>query len=209
VPEVTGAVVPERADSRADYERSILAPMYRAIGKHDRCGTLCSEWLNARGAIARFDRSAIEIRVLDTQECPRMDVGLAALVIDLVQAIYEGRIGTPAMRTLATAEIAAILSACIAEGDDAEIAHAAYLQGFGIRHPRLRARDLWDAIGERLAQTRAPRRALWQRPFEHIQTRGTLARRLLAAAGRTPTRAQLHRTYAALCEALDAGAAFD
>ena len=209
VPEITAAVVPERAASRADYERTILAPMYRAIGQHDRSGTLCSEWLNARGAIARFERSAIEIRVLDTQECPRMDVALAALVIDLVQAIYEGRIGSPPMRGLATAELAAILSACIAEGDDAEIAHPAYLQGFGIRRPRLRARELWDAIGDRLGETHAARRALWQRPFAHIQTRGTLARRLLAAAGRAPTRAQLHRTYAALCEALDAGAAFD
>jgi hypothetical protein len=28
------------------------------------------EWVNARGAIARFDRSAIEIRVLDVAECP-------------------------------------------------------------------------------------------------------------------------------------------
>ncbi|HEY5623468.1 MAG TPA: glutamate-cysteine ligase family protein, partial [Gammaproteobacteria bacterium] len=65
IPSVTGRVIPEPAMTRAEYEARILEPMYRAIAPHDPDGILRHEWLNARGAIARFDRGAIEIRVID------------------------------------------------------------------------------------------------------------------------------------------------
>jgi hypothetical protein len=52
---------------------------------------LQNEWLNARGAIARFDRMAIEIRVLDVQETPRMDVAYAALIVEVLKFLCEER----------------------------------------------------------------------------------------------------------------------
>jgi glutamate---cysteine ligase / carboxylate-amine ligase len=208
VPEITGAIVPERCASRAQYEQTILAPMYRAMGQHDRTGTLCSEWLNARGAIARFERNAVEIRILDTQECPRMDVGLAALVIDLVQAICEGRLGTERSRTLSTAALAGVLSECIYRADEAQIDNARYLEALGVARQRRHVRALWESIAEQLADSGAPRRCLWQQPLQHILLRGTLARRLLATVGTAPTRAKLRTAYTALCETLEAGAAY-
>src|SRR5690606_34786160 len=80
VPSVSGAVVPEPVYSRADYETGLLGRIYRDLAPLDPAGTLRHEWVNARGAIARFDRSAIEIRLLDTQECPAADIAVAALV---------------------------------------------------------------------------------------------------------------------------------
>ena len=52
--------------------------MYDDIAPLDPDAVLQHEWLNARGAIARFDRNTIELRVLDVQECPRADLAICA-----------------------------------------------------------------------------------------------------------------------------------
>ena len=38
------------------------------------------EWVNSRGVIFRFDRCALEVRVMDEQECVKSDVALACFV---------------------------------------------------------------------------------------------------------------------------------
>ena len=210
VPQITGGMVPEHCGCPREYERDVLEPMYAAIAGHDAHGLLRHEWLNARGAIPRFDRGAIEIRVLDTQECPRMDVGLAALVMDLVQAMSERRLSARAPGTpLATPVLVDVLEACIHDAESARIDHSEYLQALGVRSSSCLAGALWDSIGERLEVLQTPRRALWRAPLAHVLARGTLARRLVEIAGRHPSRARLHRTYGALCDALESGVPLD
>ena len=68
IPSITGEVVPEPVGSIGEYHERVLEPIYRDLAPHDPEGVLRHEWVNARGAIARFDRMAIEIRVLDVQE---------------------------------------------------------------------------------------------------------------------------------------------
>jgi gamma-glutamyl:cysteine ligase YbdK (ATP-grasp superfamily) len=91
VPSVTGRVIPEPVFDRASYEREILHPMYDQIAPLDPEGILQHEWLNARGAIARFDRGAIEIRLLDVQECPAADIAICAAVTAALKAIVAER----------------------------------------------------------------------------------------------------------------------
>jgi gamma-glutamyl:cysteine ligase YbdK (ATP-grasp superfamily) len=38
------------------------------------------EWVNSRGIIIRFDRRALEVRVMDEQECVKSDVALACFI---------------------------------------------------------------------------------------------------------------------------------
>ena len=76
LPEISGPLVPEPVRSETEYRERILDPMYRAIASFDSENLLQEEWLNSRAAIARFDRSAIEIRCLDTQECPLADLAI-------------------------------------------------------------------------------------------------------------------------------------
>jgi len=78
IPSITGAVIPEPVFTRKDYQQRILERMYADIAPHDPAGILQHEWLNSRGAITRFDRNTIEIRVLDVQECPLADVAICA-----------------------------------------------------------------------------------------------------------------------------------
>ena len=49
---------------------------------------LQDEWLNSRGAVARFEPgNTIEIRVLDVQECPQADVAICALIADVLERL--------------------------------------------------------------------------------------------------------------------------
>ena len=85
------------------------------------------EWLNARGAIARFDRNAIEIRLADTQECPRADVAVAHAICAVVKMLYDAHDG----HDVATGALARLLRLAIRDGEDA-IAGEDYLHALGI-----------------------------------------------------------------------------
>jgi len=85
IPSITGKVIPEWVESIEDYYNKILYPMYKDIQIYDSEGILQEEWLNSRGAIARFERNTIEIRIMDIQESPIMDFSLIHLWIELIR----------------------------------------------------------------------------------------------------------------------------
>jgi carboxylate-amine ligase len=113
LPSIAGMVVPESVSSRAEYEETILAPMYRDIAPFDAEGVLQHEWLNSRGAIARFDRNAIEIRVIDTQECPRADLAIAAAANFVIKMLYRGEQSTLAAQQAISTSITAWPAYCM------------------------------------------------------------------------------------------------
>jgi glutamate---cysteine ligase / carboxylate-amine ligase len=195
VPAMNGRMIPEPVVGRAQYERDVLHPLYEALAPLDAEGILAYEWANARGAIARFDRDAIEIRVLDVQECPAADIALAAAVIDLVRLFYEENRGPQPD----TGELVEILLACMRDGERARIDTPLY-------GGRGEAREVWAHLARRMRD--APHRRLWGPYLEFVLERGPLARRLLGAAGTAPSRTQLARSYAQLGECLAHGRLF-
>jgi gamma-glutamyl:cysteine ligase YbdK (ATP-grasp superfamily) len=210
IPELNGEIVPEVVSSRAEYEARILAPMYRAVEPHDPEGGLRHEWLNARGAIARFDRSAIEIRVLDAQECPQVDVAFAALIMDLAQWLTESAFYRPeSAAQLPTRMLSQIFIAATHEADRARIIAGDYLAVFGMPRRDCEARVLWQFIAERLDRAGSRHASVWRPTIEYVLARGPLARRLLRAVGPRPSRGALHELYTALADALQAGKPFD
>jgi gamma-glutamyl:cysteine ligase YbdK (ATP-grasp superfamily) len=207
---VNGAIVPEPATGREQYERTILDPMYAALAPHDPQGVLRHEWLNARGVIPRFERSALEVRVIDAQECPRADVALAAIVSDLAENLCERVFRRPTGDTqLPTERLAAIFRACVHDADRARVGEPDYLQLMGLPRRECTAGDLWSSIAERLDRENTRHAAAWRGPVEFVLTRGPLARRLLRAIGPRPSRGALHELYMALAAALDSGKLFD
>jgi hypothetical protein len=202
IPLITGLVIPEPVATPQEYEEQLLKPMYRAIASRDPDGVLQHEWLNARGAIARFDRSAIELRVLDSQECPAADVAVAALAIDAVHMVYESLRGRRTCGTLPEDRLAAILDACVRDGDAATIEQPEYLALLGVKRVAASAADVWKLLADRMDGAHA---ALWQPFLERVERRGPLARRLLDACGPAPSR----EVYAELCGCLQQGRFFD
>lgn len=203
-PSVIGRVIPDTADSRTGYETDVLARMYRDVSPFDPEGILRHEWLNARGAIPRFDRDAIEIRVIDVQECPQADVAIAAATIAVVRALYDVRTAPlAAQQAIGTDALAAILQVCIREADAARIDDADYLRLLGFPRSACRAGDLW----RHLVETWVPD-ASWHGTLCAILDHGPLARRILRATGPTPSAARLHEVYRMLCDCLEAGRLF-
>lgn len=198
MPSITGDVIPDEIASRDEYEERVLAPMYRESAPHDPEGVLRHEWLNSRGAIARFDRNAIEIRLCDTQECPRADLAIAAALIAVVRGLYDV---TP-RSTLPTALLRDILLATIRDGERAVIGDAAYLRALDVGGVAMPAGALWRRMVARREREIARLEPSAPMTLEAILRRGPLARRILDAVGAEPSRAQIADVYRRLCACL-------
>jgi carboxylate-amine ligase len=206
VPSVIGQVIPDTVNSRAEYEAQVLAPMYRDIAPLDPDGVLQHEWLNARGAIARFDRSAIEIRLIDLQECPQADLAIAAAATAVVRALYEASWSPLALQhAFDTDALVSILLACIRDAEQAVIDDAGYLRLFGFPDRQCQAGELWRHLIE---ATSLDDSEAWREPLGVILKQGPLARRILRAAGADASSARLHSVYGALCDCLETGRMF-
>jgi gamma-glutamyl:cysteine ligase YbdK (ATP-grasp superfamily) len=208
IPSIAGMVIPETITSRAAYEQRILAPMYRDIAPYDPEGVLEKEWLNSRGAIARFDRNAIEIRVIDTQECPRADLAVASAAVDIVRRLYRvEREELIAQQEMPTAALAAVLQACIRDAEQTVIDNAAYLRLLSFPGQRCTAQELWyHLIGQMLDEDDGHAQH-WSVPLQTMLERGPLARRILRAAG-DGSAGKRHAVYRELCDCLQEGRMF-
>ncbi|MGQ0612242.1 MAG: carboxylate-amine ligase [Planctomycetaceae bacterium] len=199
IPSITGEVVPEPVFSRAAYRTEILERMYRDIAPHDPEGVLQDEWLNARGAIARFDRDTIEIRVLDVQECPAADLAVLDLAVAALRALCEERHApTREQQAWPVAPLAALLQATTEEADEAHIDDRAYLRLFGLHAP-CSAGEVWRRL-QRALLPAAPA------PLLHILEKGPLARRILRATNAGRPQAEVYRR---LCDCLQEGRLFE
>jgi len=209
IPSIAGMVIPETVSSRAAYEAQILAPMYRDIAPHDPEQVLRHEWLNSRGAIARFDRNTIEIRVADTQECPRADLAIAAAVTYVVRMLYRaGAHILAGQQEMPTEALAAILQACIRDAELAVIGDARYLALLGCPANTCRAGELWTSLIERMLDDDAEHAGQWKEPLRTILQQGPLARRILRAVGGDYSHARLQAVYRTLCDCLARGRMF-
>jgi gamma-glutamyl:cysteine ligase YbdK (ATP-grasp superfamily) len=205
IPSLAADVIPEPIFARAEYAERILARIEGDLVPHDPQRLLRSEWTNARGAIARFDRGSIEIRLLDVQECPLADLAVAAAVVGVLRALVSGSLASEeAQRRFPHGPLAATLRATVADGDRALVRDAAYLELFGWKGKApCRAGDLWRELvlatrGEREAPETADALAA-------ILDEGCLARRILARLGPEPGRPRLREVYAELCRCLAEG----
>lgn len=203
---ITGQVVPEAVFTRADYEERILRPIYRDLEPLDPEGVLRHEFANARGAIARFERGSIEIRVLDVQEAPRADVAILALVAGVLKLLCQERWSSQeAQRRVATEPLARLLRRAIVAAEAAEIDDPSYLALFGFEAPRKRppaprrrgllrrgprpgpppatAGDLWHHLAREAFAAGAADEAAFGADLGVILDEGPLARRILRALG--------------------------
>ena len=81
VPSITGDIIPEPVSSFAQYREDIIRRYSQDLAKAGAGkAILFKEWVNSRGVIFRFDRSALEVRVMDEQECIKSDVALSCFI---------------------------------------------------------------------------------------------------------------------------------
>lgn len=206
VPEITGLLIPEPIGSRQEYTTTILEPIYRALRTHDPEGTLCHEWINARGAIARFFRNTIEIRVLDVQESPLMDMAIAWTTCQLASVfLREEAASTRQTNAFDTRELRGILDSTIRDAERAELPST---------YTRLLTRDrvsggpAWKTLAW-IMENMLPAHPEFTTLIEFILSKGCLARRMLKAGGANPSQAQLKNVARSLCDCLETGTRFE
>jgi len=203
VTQIAGEIIPEPVYSEAEYREHIFEPMFKAISPYDPDGTLQDEFLNARGAIARFDRSAIEIRLIDVQECPLADLAVVQAVIHAIRALVEERhCSWKEQSGWTSSRLRQILSGTIDQAEKSLITDSEYLRIWGIEDTQASsASEIWKHITQNMSfDTPALGVA-----FQHILSRGTLARRMLHNLTAEPDKNSLLGLYMKLARCLSSG----
>jgi gamma-glutamylcysteine synthetase len=175
IPVLTGGVIPEYVFSLNDYRRRVLGSIYAALDEVPGTRIIRHEWVNSRGAILRFDRSALEVRVLDLQECPKLDVAIAVFVRGalsfLSSRILAGDLVLPDRKLLLVDYRNAV-----AKGRDAAVSTQLLA---GRRRPRT-ARGLLEGLLEKASGHVREREQPYLRLLERRLARGNLAERILS-----------------------------
>ena len=209
VPSISGDIIPEPVFTRSEYESKILQKMYDDIAEYDTEGILQHEWLNSRGAIPRFQRSAIEIRLADTQECPMADIAVASAVVSVLKSLVSNR-WTSCQEQAAwpVGPLLSILERTISSGEAAVIEDPEYLGAFGYPGKQARAADIWRHLIKECftADTASDNEIMG--PLRLILDKGTLSRRILKSVGKDPSPSRLHEVYEKLCDCLAQGRLF-
>lgn len=206
LPSVTGKVVPEAIGSPEAYETQILQTIARDVKPFDTKQVLHPEWVNARGAIPRFSRGAIEIRVLDIQENPAMDLAILEATVGLLRAfLAESFVSNTDQHAISTEVLAELFLAVVAKGRAARVTDSALLRAYGKSGKK--AHSVGDLIAAMLEKT-TPKASPWRPAVDAILEHGNLAERLRKAAGTSHSQILLREIYEELASCLATGEPF-
>ncbi|MDI6691043.1 MAG: glutamate-cysteine ligase family protein [Candidatus Bathyarchaeota archaeon] len=116
---VTGDVIPEYIFSFDQYRKEIIEKYSMELAEKgvDKC-LLHKDWVNSRGVIFRFDRRAIEIRIMDEQECIKSDVALSCFLRALTRGLIKDE-----PNLLPHVILVKDFNSVIAEGSNAKVSH--------------------------------------------------------------------------------------
>ena len=89
VSSITGDVIPEYVSSFEQYRKEIIERYSLDLGNAGAKRLLHQDWVNSRGVIFRFDRKALEIRVMDEQECIKSDVALSCFIRAALRGLMQ------------------------------------------------------------------------------------------------------------------------
>lgn len=182
IPSITGRVIPEAVFSKRNYLNTIYDKIKADIAPHDPAGVLNPIWVNARGAVPRFDRGSIELRLMDAQECPAAEIAILTLIIETVKAfVNEVMCDFETQVKCRTEILVPMLDLAIEQAERAIIHDQSYLQLFGVPASEITAGNLWKHIFERLIYRGNDALEKWKPELEIVFSEGSLATRILKA----------------------------
>lgn len=201
LPQLMGSLIPEAVFTQEDYYRAVFDPIGRALAPYDTEHVMDHHFANSRGAIARFDRGAIEIRVVDIQECPGADLAIAEMIVAALKAMVDGRwVSNYLQRAWHESDLLAIFKDVIKDAGQATIANKDFLVMFGLMREKATAEELWQHLFTELQGDLSPGA---RERIAHILTHGCLARRILKQAGPAPSTASITAVYRELAACLN------
>ncbi len=192
IPEMTGKVIPENVFTKKDYHQTIFEPIQKAIKPFDTENILDHHFLNSRGAISRFDRNAIEIRLVDIQECPKADVAVCVLIIEVLKLLVnESLVSLKHQKKWEKEPLFDILNDAIKNGENSVITNLDYLQLFGLKEAT-NQQNVWKHLFNLVKGTINESHL---EALNTILTQGTLATRILKAIDTDFSEANIKKVY--------------
>ena len=203
IPSITGKVIPEAVFSKRNYLNSIYERIKADIASYDPEKVLNPIWVNSRGAIPRFDRGSIEIRIMDIQECPSADMAILALVIETIKALVSEKfVDFESQMKWKTDILAQLLDKTAVHAQNVVINDRDYLSIFGFPGTSATAVDLWRHITERLVRAGSVAVSTGRPEIDIILSEGTLSQRILKALDGDASQQNIARVYRSLCDCL-------
>ncbi|MEQ8471691.1 MAG: glutamate-cysteine ligase family protein [Marinoscillum sp.] len=200
IPILTGKVIPERLFTKHAYQKHVYDRIAAAIKPFDPDNILKPVWLNSRGAMARFDRGAIEIRIIDIQECPSADIALVALVTEIVKLLVKGKVVSfDLQEAFETDDLHAIFRQCVKNGSKSLISDPAYATAWGFDQS-FEGKEFWKKMIELVSPN--PQMQEWNGILKSINDKGTLAERIVESIGEDYTQSNLRSVYMRLAVCL-------
>jgi len=196
IPSITGQVIPEAAFTYDEYNREIFEKVKKDIAPFDPEHLLNHFFLNSRGAIARFDRGAIEIRLVDIQECPDADIAIAEWEVAALKGLVSA---SEQVRGLDTAALAKILMDTTRFAEKAVIYNQDFLRVWGIHASEITAGEIVQHIFQTVKGKISPHS---QELLLKMFKRGTLASALVKNVGADPIRDDFVCEYGRLARCL-------
>ena len=198
IPVLAGKVIPERVFSKEAYHRDIFEPINQAIQPYDTDKILEHHFLNSRGAIARFDRNAIEIRVLDLQECPKADLAIAMVMVEVLKWMISN-LNLAQLKELHEDDLLIILNETILAAEEAKIDSIEFLEVFGLAEKSYTARQIWQFLVEKV---KGNLNKETQETLQLMLTNGSLSTRILNALKGDVSEENIFKVYRELAVCL-------
>ncbi len=201
IPSITGQVIPEAVFSYDDYKNTIYTPLEKDIEPYNTDNILDPVWVNSRGAIARFDRGSIEIRIMDIQECPAADLAIVNMVVELLKALVNEKFcSLYDQMKMDTPTLSFIFDQMIVSGRQTLIDAPHYLAAFGLSSS-VTARELWKHILTKIpAHTHYENK--WQSVIHTLLDSGSLSERIITSIKQDDSHEHLKKIYSELSACL-------
>ena len=200
IPMIAGDIIPEPAFTREDYEQLIFNPIEQAIKPFDRDGILDKYFLNSRGCIARFDRGAIEIRVMDVQESPAVDIAIANLVVEVLKILVSEKYSSyKAQKNINSEILISIMNRCIKDGENAVVDEQEYLALMGLTNSSVKSSSVWSQLFDEVKLNLTSENRFM---IQELLKNGTLASRILKSLNHDFSIQNLTETYKLIGSAL-------
>lgn len=200
IPEMTGKVIPEQAFSKDEYYKRIFEPINKAIKPFDSENILDHHFLNSRGAIARFDRNAIEIRVIDLQECPKADVAIAVLIIEVLKLLVsEELVSLEDQKSWKEDDLFPIFNEVVKNAEHASVKNLYFLNLFDLAEEST-AGEIWKKLYNRVEDRISEKHRL---TLGFLLKNGSLSTRILKALGNDLSKENIEKVYSNLGRCLE------
>lgn len=198
IPSISGDIIPEFIESEEEYQQRILNPMYKDISPFDPNGILQYPWLNSRAAIVKFDQKAIEIRILDSQECVEADIAIAKAIHAILQE-WQCHSNYYLETPCATLRLKSIFDQAIKDGLNVTIDDPELFRQWRLPHRATSIKNIWSQLIERISCKLEQKQQL---ALELILKQGNLSQRILHAMGNANNHASLKSVYKTLADCL-------